>query len=182
MVGEFVFRSRTTMAVRRSMARRPGWAWRISSWASVSVRQREPASEQHKRSKYVRHLCGRYVEVNQKLTLNYGLRWEPYLPTGQPGRQCRSITMKMLGERASRATGSITRRRACSSMAIPDSRARRRMYNQWWNFSPRLGFAWDVSGDGRTSVRASAGTFYDFPAQSTREFEHRAAVDTADSV
>jgi len=32
------------------------------------------------------------------------------------------------------------------------------------NFSPRLGVSWDVTGDGRTSIRASAGTFYDFPS------------------
>jgi hypothetical protein len=38
------------------------------------------------------------------------------------------------------------------------------MYNQWWNFSPRVGLAWDVAGDGRTSVRASVGTFYDYPS------------------
>jgi hypothetical protein len=37
------------------------------------------------------------------------------------------------------------------------------MYNKWWNFSPRLGLAWDLAGDGRTSIRASVGTFYDFP-------------------
>ena len=29
--------------------------------------------------------------------------------------------------------------------------------NRWLNFAPRVGFAWDVSGDGRTSVRASFG-------------------------
>ena len=38
------------------------------------------------------------------------------------------------------------------------------MNTQWLNFSPRLGFAWDVNGDGRTSIRASAGTFYDYPS------------------
>jgi Carboxypeptidase regulatory-like domain/TonB-dependent Receptor Plug Domain len=30
-----------------------------------------------------------------------------------------------------------------------------------FRFAPRIGFAWDVTGDGRTSVRAGAGTFYD---------------------
>jgi hypothetical protein len=29
--------------------------------------------------------------------------------------------------------------------------------------APRLGFAWNVTGDGRTAIRASAGIFYNFP-------------------
>jgi hypothetical protein len=37
------------------------------------------------------------------------------------------------------------------------------MYTKWWNFAPRVGLAWDVAGDGRTSIRGSIGTFYDFP-------------------
>src|SRR5215831_10033798 len=32
----------------------------------------------------------------------------------------------------------------------------------WGVFAPRLGFAWDVMGDGKTSVRGSAGIAYDY--------------------
>ena len=30
-----------------------------------------------------------------------------------------------------------------------------------FKLAPRIGFAWDVTGDGRTSVRGGAGVFYD---------------------
>ena len=36
-------------------------------------------------------------------------------------------------------------------------------YAHWTNFAPRAGLAWDVTGDGKTSLRASGGMFYDFP-------------------
>ena len=34
---------------------------------------------------------------------------------------------------------------------------------QWLNFSPRVGMAWDVTGDGRTAIRGSYGLTYDLP-------------------
>ena len=39
------------------------------------------------------------------------------------------------------------------------------------DFSPRLGFAWDVNGDGKTSVRGGFGIYFDTPIVGTLLFE-----------
>ena len=51
----------------------------------------------------------------------------------------------------------LSRRSTASPAGIPDSKPK------WWNFSPRVGVAWDVTGDGRMAVRSSYGVAYDFP-------------------
>ena len=42
-----------------------------------------------------------------------------------------------------------------------------RANTQWWNLSPRVGVAWDVTGDGRMSVRSSYSLAYDFQRANT---------------
>src|SRR3989442_15376581 len=42
---------------------------------------------------------------------------------------------------------------------FPDSSG---MYKKWRNFAPRLGLAWEVTGDGRTAVRASYAYSYNY--------------------
>ena len=38
------------------------------------------------------------------------------------------------------------------------------VHGDYGNWAPRIGVAWDVSGDGRLAVRSSYGISYDFPS------------------
>jgi hypothetical protein len=93
-------------------------------------------------------------QVHRKLTLNSGLRYEVNSPFAEirnrlnafaPGRQ------------------SVVRPDAPPGILFPgDPGVPRRIIALYgMGFMPRLGLAWDPRGDGRMSVRASYGIFYD---------------------
>jgi hypothetical protein len=120
-------------------------------------------SEQQKRGKYLGIYGADTWKLTQKLTLSYGLRWEPYFPVINKDGSAVNFSEDRLkqGIRTARFT---TAPPGVFYNGDPGFPGLAGQHKKIWNFSPRLGFAWDVNGDGRTSVRASAGTFYDFPA------------------
>jgi Carboxypeptidase regulatory-like domain len=102
-------------------------------------------------------------KMNPKLTVNYGLRWEPYFPIvdrhGGPIHFDRDAFVKGTRSGQFDTTPPGVFFPGDPGFPLPEGQ-----YTQWRNFSPRVGLGWDVAGDGRTSIRASLGTFYDFPA------------------
>ncbi len=94
-------------------------------------------SPQHKRSKNVGLYGADTWKVNQKLTLNYGLRWEPFFPMihldGSAIISTRRVEKGIKSHVYERPSGRVLYRRP----RIPGSG---RQYTQWWNFSPRLGW------------------------------------------
>src|SRR5262249_17191917 len=108
-------------------------------------------------------MIGLYVQdsfkMNSRLTLNYGLRWEPTLPnTDKYGRGT------YLDSAAFDAgTTSTVYKNAPAGLFFPgDPGFPRSLWNRHLaNFGPRVGLAWDPHGDGRDSIRIGGSILYD---------------------
>lgn len=88
-------------------------------------------------------------KVTPRLTLNLGLRWDANIGNLIDQRQNRTIQiLRQLNHPLARA---ITR----------DDERLGRTTPSWTEFQPRVGFAWDPTGSGRTVVRGGYGIFYD---------------------
>lgn len=112
--------------------------------------------------------------TTDRLTLNVGLRWEPYF--GQNLRNGAISNFSFDNFRKGIRTNQF--RNAPAGLLYPGDpgfESKKGINTQWANFSPRVGVAWDVAGDGRTAVRSSYAMNYDFP---TSQFMYKAATGT----
>ncbi|HJZ81984.1 MAG TPA: TonB-dependent receptor, partial [Pyrinomonadaceae bacterium] len=106
---------------------------------------------------------GFYVQDNfrfkPQLMINLGLRWEPALPWRELGGRVEQFRLPDLIARVH----STQFPNAPAGVFFPGDNGVpengiRASYN---NFGPRVGFAYDVFGDGKTSIRGGFGIFYD---------------------
>jgi hypothetical protein len=121
--------------------------------AAVSVYQNSPISSwQYKYTPFL------YAQddwrVSHRLTLNLGVRWEPYFTARdaygedtafRPGQQSKIYPLAPLGYLFPGDQG-------IEIGVVP---------NRYDRFSPRIGFAYDPFGDGKTSIRGGYGIFSD---------------------
>ncbi len=95
-------------------------------------------------------------KVTRQLTLNLGLRWEPWLP---PIDRNQTLVGFQSGFRSSVAPNAPAGMQFTGDPGVASS-----IYRQnWKNFAPRVGFAYDVAGRGETVLRGAYGLFYGFP-------------------
>ena len=92
--------------------------------------------------------------MTRRFTLDMGLRWEPFLSfTDVDGK----LAVWHPGVQSQRYSGAPLGILYPGDPGVPAGGVDPR----WMNFGPRLGFAWDVMGDGRTAVRGGYGVFFD---------------------
>ena len=91
--------------------------------------------------------------MHPRLTINYGLRYEPFTPWDQRGGR---HTSWIPGEPSMVYTDAPTGILFPGDPQLPE----RLTYPDYDNFAPRVGVAWDVSGDARTVVRGGYGIFF----------------------
>lgn len=99
------------------------------------------------------------VHVSKKLTLNFGLRYDPLFPWREQKGRVEQFTPAdyYAGVRSQIYVNAPAGLLFPGDPGVPKWGANASLNN----FAPRAGFAYDVKGDGRTSVRGGVGVFYD---------------------
>ncbi len=97
--------------------------------------------------------------ATKRLTLNYGIRWEPAIPWDEirgrinyfnPANFYAGVHSQVF---SNAPVGLLFR----GDSGVPP---RIGLTNNYKDFMPRLGFAYDLFGDGKTSIRGGSGMFY----------------------
>lgn len=101
-------------------------------------------------------------KVSRRLTLNLGLRWEPFLPQGISNGAVYNFSWDNFNKGV-KSTVFTNAPAGLIYAGDPGFQGKTGVNNRLDQFAPRIGVAYDPKGDGKMSIRASFGISYDFP-------------------
>jgi outer membrane receptor protein involved in Fe transport len=102
-------------------------------------------------------------KITPRLTVNLGLRYDLMVPWKEAGLNSATVTFNP-NYKSTRIPTAPPGLGFAGDPGIPDGL----IAADKTNFAPRLGFAYDVLGDGRTAVRGGYGIFYNAPGAITQ--------------
>ncbi|MBZ5601424.1 MAG: TonB-dependent receptor [Acidobacteriia bacterium] len=112
------------------------------------------------------NFVGLYVQdswkVTHRLSLNYGVRWEPFLPENNANGYVGHFDPAAFAANVF----STAYKNAPAGLSFPGDKGypgKSNVFAKKGDFAPRVGLVWDPKGDGKMTVRASYGIFYDTP-------------------
>jgi len=104
-------------------------------------------------------------KASPRLTVNLGLRWEPWFPVAFANGAIYNFSFDRYnqGIRSTVYPNSPPGLYFAGDPGFPGLSGQNKKFK---DFEPRIGLAWDPTGSGKTSIRASYGLFFDFaPSQ-----------------
>jgi hypothetical protein len=103
-------------------------------------------------------------KLSPKLTLTYGLRWEPFFPMSFPQGDVYNFSLTKFHANQ-RSTVIPNGPPGFTYPGDPGFNGKSGIQPSYKNLDPRLALAWDPAGDGKTAIRVSGGIAHDFIEQ-----------------
>jgi hypothetical protein len=101
------------------------------------------------------------IRVTPTFTFNAGLRWDPYIPANDAFHRGSHFD---LTDFENNVHSTVFPQAPAGLFYCGDSQTPCSYVNSHWaNFAPRVGMVWDPQGNGKSSLRAGFGIFYDNP-------------------
>ena len=140
--------------VQRPACRATGW--RTSCWGARRPSSRAAASSKISRARAGASSRQDNWRVNPDLTLNLGVRWDPYLPYYDREGRVVCFQPGAKSQRYPNAPAGLLYGGDDHDPGCPVGGSDPNV----WNIAPRIGFAYRLTEDGRTSLRGGYGHFY----------------------